>query len=35
MIIPAWKYLFLIPGNIGIFKNQSQVAEKTPVLAIG
>jgi hypothetical protein len=25
----------IIPGNTGIFRNQSQVAEKTPVLAIG
>jgi hypothetical protein len=25
----------IIPENIGIFRNQSRVAEKTPVLAIG
>jgi hypothetical protein len=34
-LIEMMKIIKIIPENIGIFRNQSRVAEKTPVLTIG
>jgi hypothetical protein len=34
-LIEMMEIIRIIPENIGIFRNQSRVAEKTPVLAIG